>query len=161
MMRGLIVGINCANAILQKETPQYLLVVRLSAAMGKACSKLSKNDKRKNDSFGLFKEFYSFWNAPTKVDVAVRVESDSHFHISLSTTSWLANAASTVFSALHVPAISLRLRRRDRTAVKPEPAVRASTAASFRLFPDARARSLSASSKAGGIPRIVYCMHSL
>src|SRR4051812_37476793 len=153
MMCGLIVGINCANAILQKEAPQYLLVFGLTAAMGEAGARSAPRTTKGRTTASASSRSSTVSGIPlAKVDVAVRVESDSHFHIPLSTTSWLANASSTGFSGLHVPAISLRLRRRDRRAVKPDPAVRASTAASFRLLPDAQARSRSASSKARGCP---------
>lgn len=54
------------------------------------------------------------------------------------------------------PQGSLVLRRPS-----PVPSTRASIAASFRLLPSVRARSRRASSTAGGIPRIVYCMHRL
>jgi hypothetical protein len=41
----------------------------------------------------------------------------------------------------------------------PEPSVKASTAASLRLLPAARARWRMAVSRAAGILRIVYYMH--
>ncbi len=72
-----------------------------------------------------------------------------------------ASAASTALSAFHVLAISARSRRFRRLPAAPEPSASASTAASFRLLPAARARSRRAASTVAGMPRSVYCMHLL
>src|SRR5688572_3736760 len=61
-------------------------------------------------------------------------------------------------SGFQLPAISARSRRLRGLPAIPAATVSASTAASFRLFPPARARRRRAASTAEGMPRIVYCM---
>ena len=76
--------------------------------------------------------------------------------------SCAASADSRALSAFHVPAMSPRSRRfRAGADVTPAPSASASTAASFRLLPAARARARRALSMTGGMPRMVYCRHEL
>jgi hypothetical protein len=64
-------------------------------------------------------------------------------------------------SAFHVPAISPKSRRFRGVPATPAPSANASTTASFRLLPAARARSRMAWSTTAGMPRMVYGIQSV
>jgi hypothetical protein len=140
MVSGLIVGKENFHAILHQEASQYSLVVGLLSSVRKTGPELSENDERQDDGLGFFQENQSLGIAPTKIDIAIRVERDSHFQRSSSTRSCAATASSKALSAFHVPAMSERFRRLRGAPTRPAPSASASMAASFRLLREARAR---------------------
>jgi hypothetical protein len=52
--------------------------------MREASSKLAKNDEREGHHTSFLEEPYALDNASTKVNIAIRVKGDPHFHISSS-----------------------------------------------------------------------------
>src|SRR5450759_723471 len=161
MMRRLVVGKEHAHAVLHEEVPEYPLVLGLPLAVSEASPKLTNHDERQRNGFGFLQERHRLGDTFAKIDVSVRVEGNSHRQRPSSTWSCTASADSSALSAFQVPAISPRsLRFRGAPAI-PAPSAKAATAASFRLLRAARARSRNAVSRAGGIPRMVYCMHSV
>lgn len=83
-MRRLIVCKKCCNAIPEQEVSQQPLVLWLTLSVREPSSKLAKNDERQGHHASFLEEPHALDNASTKVNIAIRVKSDPHFHISSS-----------------------------------------------------------------------------
>ena len=85
MMSGLIVSKQDKHPLLEEELTECSLVVRLSATMNEAGSKLPEDDERQQDGIGFFEQRHRLVDAFTEIDVSVGVERDSHRQRSAST----------------------------------------------------------------------------
>src|SRR3954471_8544093 len=102
MMSRLIVRKENFDTVLHQEASQYSLVVSLLSSVRETSSELGQNNERQDHCLGFFKKICRFCIAPTKIDVSVRVDRDSHFQTSSSMRSCAAMASSKAFSAFHV-----------------------------------------------------------
>src|ERR1043166_4733338 len=160
MMGRLVVGKDQVDAVLEKEPPERPFVLGLSASVCEPRSKLTHDDERERNRFRFLEERHRPGDASAEIDIAIGVDRNSHRQSFLSTRSCAASAPVTALSAFHVPAMSLRFRRLRGASVVPAPSASASMVASFKLLPPARARWRRAASRAAGMPRTVYCMHT-
>ena len=85
MVGGLIVGKQDKHPLLEEELTECSLVVRLSATMNEAGSKLAEDDERQQDGVGFFEQRHRLVDAFTEIDVSVGVERDPHRQRSAST----------------------------------------------------------------------------
>ena len=74
VMRGLVIGKDDLDTVFQEETSENLLVLRLTATVGKAGAKLAEHDEWQNHRFGLLEQHHGLIDAFAEIDVSIGVE---------------------------------------------------------------------------------------
>jgi len=83
-MGRLIIGKERLHPVLHHEASQHPFVIFLAGSVCEPCPQLSKNNEGKDDDLGLSEDGLGFTDTVTKIDISVRVESNSHFQRSSS-----------------------------------------------------------------------------
>src|SRR6266852_5176894 len=156
-MRGVLVGKHQVDAAAVEEADEVGLVLPGPSASREAGAQLADNNERHEDLVRSPEPFHRFGKTFREIDIAVRVDRDSHRQSASSTRSWAWIASSKPGTSTHEPTRASRSGyTRSGRSIPSASRIRASRRTSLRLLRPCCALRLSALSTCAGTLRTVY-----